>query len=187
MRLSVTVTLLVSLSAIGADALSAQAAAQSTSKPAAEQPKTKAADKKESAKQAMDQKMDHNMDHAAMQPGKMGKEMAMSPWKELDAYHELMMATWHPAKDKNDLAPMRAKAAAMVTAANVLAASTAPKGCDAPKLKSAAAALPGETKAVADLVTAKADDVSLKAALKGLHEKFDVLEMGCTMPKAPAK
>ena len=38
----------------------------------------------------------------------------MSPWKEMDAYHMLMMATWHPARDKGDLAPFRAKAKEMV-------------------------------------------------------------------------
>lgn len=132
--------------------------------------------------------MDHSkmgqMDHS-----KMGQEMnhAMSPWKELDAYHMLMMATWHPAKDKGDMAPTRAKVGEMVASAKVLAASTAPKGCDSPKLKDAAAALPAETQGVADLVAKNADDATLKAALKTLHDKFDVLEAGCTMPKDEKK
>jgi hypothetical protein len=99
----------------------------------------------------------------------------------------LMMATWHPAKDQNDLKPIRAKATAMVDAAKTLAASTAPKGCDAPKLKETAAALPAGTQKVADLVAAKADDAALKTALGALHEQFDVLEMGCTMPKPDKK
>lgn len=129
------------------------------------------------------------MDHSKMMEKEKGMAMehAMSPWKELDAYHMLMMATWHPAKDQNDLKPMRDKATAMVDAAKTLAASTAPKGCDAPKLKETAAALPAATQKVADLVTAKADDATLKTALKALHEQFDVLEMGCTMPKSDKK
>lgn len=128
------------------------------------------------------------MDHAKMEK-EMGKGMehAMSPWKELDAYHMLMMATWHPAKDQNDLKPFREKATAMVEAAKTLAASTAPKGCDAPKLKETAAALPAATQKVADMVAAKADDAALKTALGALHEQFDVLEMGCTMPKPDKK
>ncbi len=121
---------------------------------------------------AMDHKMEGEMNHA------------MSPWKEMDAYHMLMMATWHPAKDKGDMAPTRAKINEMVASAKVLAASTAPKGCDSPKLKEAAAALVGHTQGVADMVTKKADDVALKAAMKALHDKFDVLEEGCMMPKA---
>jgi hypothetical protein len=126
------------------------------------------------------------LDHSKMEK-EMGSDHAMSPWKELDAYHMLMMATWHPAKDKNDLAPTRAKATEMVTAAKTLAASMAPKGCDAPKLKETAAALPAATQGVADLVAKKSDDATLKAAMKELHDKFDVLEMGCTMPKPDKK
>lgn len=131
------------------------------------------------------EQMDHSkmgqMDH-----GKMEQDMhSMSPWKELDAYHMLMMATWHPAKDKNDMAAFRAKASDMVASAKSLAASVAPKGCDSPKMKEAAAALPTHTQSAADLVTKKADDATLKAALKDLHDKFDVLEAGCVMPKKP--
>ncbi|MEQ1690702.1 MAG: hypothetical protein ABMA00_05415 [Gemmatimonas sp.] len=120
------------------------------------------------------------MDHSKMGQEKMH---AMSPWKELDAYHMLMMATWHPAKDKGDMAPTRAKIGDMVASAKALAASTAPKGCDSPKLKATAAALPTQTQGVADLVAKKAEDGALKDALKALHDSFDVLEAGCTMPK----
>ena len=124
-------------------------------------------------------KMD-KMDHS-----KMEQEMhhAMSPWKELDAFHVLVMATWHPAKDKSDMAPTRAKSSELLASAKVLAASTAPKGCDTPKVKDAVKGLPAEAQGVADLVTKKADDATLKAALKTLHDKFEVAEGGCAMPK----
>ncbi len=141
----------------------------------AQQPPAKA-----TAKPAAEQHKMGQMDHAKEQEA----SHTMSPWKELDAYHMLMMATWHPAKDKSDMAPTRAKIGDMVMSAKTLAASTAPKGCDSPKLKAAATALPIETQGVADLVAKKADDATLKAALKSLHEKFDVLEEGCVMPKS---
>lgn len=131
------------------------------------------------AKPAAEQHKMGHMDHAKEQEA----SHTMSPWKELDAYHMLMMATWHPAKDKGDMAPTRAKIGEMVASAKTLAASTAPKGCDAPAVKAAATALPIETQGVADLVAKKADDATLKAAMKALHEKFDVLEEGCVMPK----
>jgi len=145
----------------------------SASAAVAQQPPAKATTKAP-AEHKMGQ-MDHAKENEA--------NHAMSPWKELDAYHMLMMATWHPAKDKSDMAPTRAKIGDMVMSAKTLAASTAPKGCDSPKLKAAAAALPKETQGVADLVAKKADDATLKEALKALHEKFDVLEEGCVMPK----
>lgn len=120
---------------------------------------------------------------AGMDHSKMEQEHGKSPWKELDAYHEFMMATWHPANGKNDLAPTRAKIVDMAASAKVLAASKAPAGCDTPKLKEAAATLSKETQGVADLVAKKADDAALKTAMKNLHDKFEVLEMGCAATK----
>jgi hypothetical protein len=124
----------------------------------------------------------HQMDHNAMHKG---ENHAASGWKALDAYHALMMATWHPAKDKGDMAPLKAQAVAMVTAAKAVAASTPPAGCATPALAKAAAALPGQTQAVADLVAKGTADAALKDALKGLHDHFEVLEHGC-QPKAGA-
>ena len=119
------------------------------------------------------------MDHSKMDNSKMDHGAAKAEgWKELDAYHMLMMATWHPAKDKNDLAPIRAKATEMVASAKLVAASKAPMSCQKPELLKAQAALPGETEKVAAMVAAKAADAELKAGLKGLHDRFDVLE-GC--------
>jgi hypothetical protein len=137
---------------------------------------------KDTAKAAM-AGMDHSkmagMDHGAMQD-KMKSGAKAEAWKELDAYHALMMATWHPAKEKNDLAPFRAKAAEMVASAKVVAASKAPASCGSKaEVIAAQKALPAETEKAAKLVSPKTTDADLKAALKTLHDKFDVLEMGC--------
>ena len=123
-------------------------------------------------------------EHAAMHAEHMkqmqhGKEAKAEGWKELDAYHMLMMATWHPAKDKNDLSATRAKIGEMVTAAKAVAASKAPATCQKPELAKAQAGLTGETEKVAAMVSAKADDTALKAAMKTLHDRFEVLEQGC--------
>jgi hypothetical protein len=123
-------------------------------------------------------------DHAAMHAEHM-KRMEQGPhakseaWKELDAYHMLMMATWHPAKDKNDLSATRAKIGEMVTAAKAVGVSKAPAGCQKPELAKAQAGLTAETEKVQKLVAAKADDAALKAAMKALHDAFEVLEEGC--------
>jgi hypothetical protein len=143
---------------------------------------------KDTAKSAMSGMagMDHSkmggMDHNAMHE-QMMKEMAGKKgesWKELDAYHALMMATWHPAKDSSNLAPFRAKAADMVAAAKTVAASTAPTSCGGKaEIVAAQKALPTETEKAARLAAGKTSDADLKAALKALHDKFEVLEMGC--------
>lgn len=116
---------------------------------------------------------------AGMDHGKTEQDHGKSPWKELDAYHKFMMDTWHPAKSKSDMAPTRAKIVDMAASAKVLAASKAPHGCDTPKLKDAANTLAKDTQGLADMVAKKADDAALKAALKDLHDKFEVLEGGC--------
>lgn len=123
-------------------------------------------------------------DHAAMHAEHMkqmphGQPAKAEAWKELDAYHMLMMATWHPAKDKNDLSATRTKIGEMVTAAKAVGASKAPAMCQTPELAKAQAGLAAETEKVQALVTAKADDAVLKAAMKGLHDAFEVLEEGC--------
>ncbi|MBC8086315.1 MAG: hypothetical protein H7Z40_03560 [Phycisphaerae bacterium] len=115
------------------------------------------------------------MDHA-----KMEAEHGKSPWKELDAYHEFMMATWHPAKGKNDLAPLKAKAADMAKSAKLWADSKAPKGCDAPKLKDAVAKVNTGTADLAAMVAkGGADDATLKSRLSELHDTFEIVEGGC--------
>jgi len=119
--------------------------------------------------------MDHNMH---MMPGKKMDE-PKSGWKEMDAYHALVAATWHPAKANGDMAPIRAKAKEMVVAAKALAASTPPAACNKPALKEAATKLAPETQAIADMVAKNESNSALKDALKVLHDHFDVLEEGC--------
>ena len=88
-------------------------------------------------------------------------------------------AFFYHFKDKNDLAPTRGMIGNMVTSAKAVAASKAPTACQKPELAKAQAGLVGETEKVQKLVDAKADDAALKAAMKGLHDAFEVLEEGC--------
>ena len=144
-------------------------------------PKVEKVEKKvEKAEKAEKVEKVEKMDHGQMDQD---KHHAMSPWKELDEFHMLVMDTWHPAKEKNDMKPTREKANDLVKSARKLAASPAPAGCDSPKLKEAAAGMPTYAQNVSDLVAKKADDAALKAALKTMHDKFEVIEGGCTKPK----
>jgi hypothetical protein len=96
-----------------------------------------------------------------------------------------MQATWHPAEQYGDIAPIRAKAAALAKAATVLAASTPPTRCAAPTLVETAKALAPQSRSIADMVKRNATNNQIKDSLKALHEHFEVLEMGCgAMPKS---
>lgn len=121
-----------------------------------------------------------------MMPGKK-EAMPSSGWKELDAYHALMQATWHPAEEFGDMEPIRAKAMALASAATALAASTPPTRCGAPKLMETAKALAPQTRTVADMVKKNATNNQIKDSLKALHERFEVLEAGCGAMRAKRK
>ena len=117
---------------------------------------------------------------AAADTGKAKTEHAASGWKEMDAFHQLMMATWHPAQGKGDLAPSRAQAGAMADAARTWAAAPVPKACDTPATRTALAALATDSRALAELAAKPGTaDAELKAALKALHDRFEPLEHGC--------
>ena len=115
-------------------------------------------------------------DHAA-------HHAARSGWKELDAYHDLMAATWHPAQ-KDDLKPARAKADSLSAAAKAWSDSKAPAACDTKVIKDAIAEVVAGTTKVLHLVHGNAADADLKAAMHDVHEKFEVVEKGCKPGKA---
>ena len=119
--------------------------------------------------------------HAAAQE----EEHEKSGWKELDAFHDVMSAAWHPARN-DSLAPARANATQLVSAAKAWAKAKAPSGCQSAPVSAAIARLVPESEAVAALVTRKADDATLKAALKTVHDTFHVVEAGCK-PAAPSR
>ena len=109
-----------------------------------------------------------------------GHHEAASGWKELDAFHALMMQTWHPASATNDLAPARAKAGAMADAARAWAAATVPAACDKPDVRATIARLATDSRTLADLAARpETTDAALKLALKALHDRFEVVEHGC--------
>lgn len=119
----------------------------------------------------------------AMQGGKgamgAGEGHKQSGWAELDAFHAVMASAWHPARN-DSLAPTRAVAAQLVTSAKALAAATAPAACKTPEITAAVAKLVTETETVAAHAAKNVDDATLKAAIKSVHDTFEIAEKGCT-------
>ena len=115
---------------------------------------------------------------SAKAPMKM-EDHAMSGWKELDAFHIVMMQTWHPASMMKNLQPTREKAAELAQKGAAWSTGTFPMGCDDSLTRAAVAKIAGEAKALGDLVAAKAADDALFAGLKALHQQFESVEKGC--------
>lgn len=106
----------------------------------------------------------------------------MGPWKEMNAFHRVMGATWHPASQKGDLAPLKARAKELLSAADVWAASrppATPPSCGDSAVVAAVKKVASDTKALVGLVEANADDTRLKAALKDVHDAFEVAGKSC--------
>lgn len=123
--------------------------------------------------------------HGAPTQVKKDAPHAAGGWKEMDAFHNVMAATWHPAGQKNDLAPLRARAGELAAAARTWAAAPVPKACDTPATRSTVAGLATDARAIADLVAQPAStDAALKAALKALHDRFETVEESCKLPGA---
>ncbi len=115
-------------------------------------------------------------------PAKAMEHHASSGWKEFDAFHEIMAATWHPAAS-NDLKPTRAKADSLLATAKKWAASAVPAACDTKPIRDAIADVVAGSVKVAELVAANASDADVRASLHEVHERFEVVEHGCHPPR----
>ena len=102
-----------------------------------------------------------------------------SGWKELDQFHEILAATWHPV-GMGDFKPVKEKAAKLLEAAKAWGDSKVPAKCDKKPVRDAVASSVLNANAVADLVAKQAPDSSVKDAMKKLHDGFEAAEDNCT-------
>lgn len=102
-----------------------------------------------------------------------------SGWKEMDAFHKLLAATYHPVAKSGDLKPLRASADQLSAAARTWSGSTAPTACNTEAVRSSVSAISIDALAIANQVLAKADDAALKTAITALHDKFESVEKAC--------
>ena len=121
----------------------------------------------------------HHPAPAAKAKAEGGHHMTSSGWKELDAFHEVIAATWHPVSKSNDFSVIRAKAGALSAAAATWAKSAVPAACDTKANREAIAAVVAQSEALAAMVQRKAGDAEVKKALHDVHERFEVVEHGC--------
>lgn len=103
----------------------------------------------------------------------------MSPWKELGAFHTLLAATYHPAAEKGDLAPLKAKASELAASAAALNGSTPPTACATPEIKTAVDSLGSSSASLAEQVRNQAADSVLKRAIGAIHAQFESVQKGC--------
>ncbi|HKC35535.1 MAG TPA: hypothetical protein VKB95_05705 [Chitinophagaceae bacterium] len=99
-------------------------------------------------------------------------------WQELDAFHEVMSKTFHPAEE-GKLEPIRSRSAEMLEKAIAWKNSTAPEGYDQKAVKENLKDLVKGAKEINKMVQDKADDASLKEKLSKLHDSFHQIVEKC--------
>lgn len=102
-----------------------------------------------------------------------------SPWKEMNTFHSILAATYHPASDAGNLKPLREKAADLAAKAREWAASTPPAPCASDTVRTTVGAISLDAVAVANSVLANATDEVLTKEIKALHDKFEGAKKGC--------
>lgn len=140
------------------------------------------AQKQDTTKKAMMHDMSKMKDHdmSKMKDHDMSKMMEhmRGPWKEMNAFHELLAATYHPAT-KDTLQPLREKAAELAAAAKTWSTAEAPPSCNSDATRKTVEGLATDAQAIAAQVAAKASDADLKKSITALHERFKSVEMKC--------
>jgi len=150
------------------------------------------AEKKATARPAMQHDMstmshDTGMKHdmAGMGQGQGMGEMK-SGWKELDAFHTLLMSVWHPAL-KDSLTMARTLAPTLATSAAAWEKSKGPAACDNAAARKALPGIVADAKTYATVAATKANDAAVKAALKKVHDGFETVGKPCMQAAMKAK
>lgn len=108
-----------------------------------------------------------------------GKE-EMSGWKELDDFHKVLAANWHPAAG-GDTKAARAGATQLLDAALAWRKSKGPKSCDNAKTREGLGRMITELRWHADAVKRDASDDAVKVTLKTVHDSFEGFAEECMM------
>ncbi len=92
-------------------------------------------------------------------------------WEALDAFHDVISATWHPAEN-GDLGPIKARSAELAQAARALEKAEVPSQFDPERLALGRRQLRKDSVALHRLVQRGGGDAEIKAALKALYGVF---------------
>jgi hypothetical protein len=96
-------------------------------------------------------------------------------WKEMDDFHMLMAESFHPYKDSANLAPAKASATTLASAAEKWAGSTLPEKVNNDDMKSKLASLKEGTAALVQMISG-GDDKAIGEQLTKVHDLFHAIQ-----------
>jgi hypothetical protein len=106
------------------------------------------------------------------------KAQQKAPWKEMEAFHDVMAATFHPSEE-GKLEPIKSRSQEMLDKAVAWQTSAAPQGYDKNAVKSSLKKLVTGAKEINKLVKNNAADPVLKEKLSSLHDVFHEIMEKC--------
>ena len=109
---------------------------------------------------------------------KPGHAQPKAKWQELEAFHEVMSKTFHPAEE-GKLEPIRSRSAEMLEKAIAWKNSVAPEGYDKNAVKENLNKLVKGAKEINKMVKKNASDNELKEELSELHDVFHEIVEKC--------
>ncbi|MBA4072073.1 MAG: hypothetical protein C0497_09600 [Gemmatimonas sp.] len=158
---------------------------KATSKPAMQHDMSKMGGdtgmKHDMSKMGHDTAMKHDMAGMGQGMGEM-----KSGWKELDAFHTLLMSAWHPAL-KDSLTMARTLAPTLAASAAAWEKSKGPAACDNAAARTALPGIVTDAETYANVAATKASDSAVKAALRKVHDGFETAGKPCMQAAMKAK
>ena len=100
-------------------------------------------------------------------------------WPELEAVHEIMSMTYHPAED-GDLGPIKERSGDLVESASLLAKSEIPESYDSEEMQEAVKTFLKESKGLDKMIKkGKASDDEIIATIVSVHQVFHQIKGMC--------
>jgi hypothetical protein len=107
-------------------------------------------------------------------------------WKELQDFHTVMAATFHPTEEGN-MAPLKEKSGDLLAKAKTWQASPVPAGFKKDETTAVLTKLVAQCDLINRSVAAKADDAELKREITTAHEIFHTIVEKCRAPETEKK
>ena len=101
-----------------------------------------------------------------------------APWKEMEDFHTVMGATFHPAEE-GKLEPLKTRSSELAAKAIAWKNSTAPEGYNQSAVKKKLKKLAKDAKEINKMVQKNASDRDLKEEITELHDVFHEIMEKC--------
>jgi hypothetical protein len=93
-------------------------------------------------------------------------------WRELESFHKVMAAIYHPLKDSGNLAPAKRRIAQLAAEAEKWSVAAVPERVNTPEMKEKLQKLKADAKTLAMEIERGAPDAAIREKIVKLHDQF---------------